>query len=137
MSFNDFKYRDQTIVRKLTAVLFTTLKRKRQGGIKLDDEDVRQEQTDEKDTYNVELAKKVLEEEDQKKEEIEKKKVDDLWAAFKADVDTPKQKPKPVVKSSGFCSLTSVVKVKNFCTQSFKAFINTFCKSFRYCVVDL
>ena len=68
------------------------------------------------------MAKKGVEEEDQKKEEIEKKKVDDLWAAFKADVGTPKQKPKPVVKSTGFCSLTSVVKVKHSCTHSFKDF---------------
>ena len=101
---------------------FNILKRKRQGGIKLDDEEVRQEPSDEKDTYNEELAKKVLEEEDQKKEEIEKKKVDDLWAAFKADVGTSKQKPKPVVKSTGFCSLTSVVKVKHSCGHSFKVF---------------
>ena len=86
--------------------------RKRQGGIKLDDEGSEQKETEEMDTYNAELAKRIVEEEEQKKEENEKKKVDDLWAAFKADVGAPKQKPKPVVKSTGFGSLTSVVKVE-------------------------
>ena len=54
------------------------------------------------------------EEEEEKKREAEKKKVDDLWAAFKADANASKPKAKPVVKSSGFSSFTSVVKVRRF-----------------------
>ncbi len=86
-------------------------RRKRQGGIKLDDDADVTEPAEDEDLYNEELAQKVVEEEKEKKEQVEKKKTDDLWASFIADVGAPKQKSKPAVMPSGLGSLTSLVKV--------------------------
>ena len=77
----------------------------------MDGEESGKEQAVEKDAYNQQLAQDVAEEQESRKEETEKKKTDDLWASFIADVGAPKQKPKPAARTSGLGSLTSVIKV--------------------------
>ena len=80
--------------------------RKRKGGIKLEGETVSEPQ--EEDTGNKQLEEEIAKEVEQKKEELQKKKADDLWSSFMSDVGkvTPKR-----TTSSSLGSLASLNKV--------------------------
>ena len=83
--------------------------RKRKGGIKLEGETVSEPQ--EEDTGNKQLEEEIAKEVEQKKEELQKKKADDLWSSFMSDVGkvTPKR-----TTSSSLGSLASLNKVSNW-----------------------
>ncbi|OWF53525.1 Craniofacial development protein 1 [Mizuhopecten yessoensis] len=86
--------------------------RKRKGGIKLDNDADKLEETEE-DKHKKELTKQIETEKSAKKEEQEKKRTDNLWASFMSDVGgRPKPKPAP---SSGLGALGSLSKP---CTSS-------------------
>ncbi|KAK7115136.1 craniofacial development protein 1-like [Littorina saxatilis] len=67
--------------------------RKRKGGIKLEEDNNAEKETN-GDAENTELAKKIQEEEAAKKAEKEKKKENDLWSRFLCDVK-PAARPPP------------------------------------------
>ena len=83
--------------------------RKRKGGIKLEGETVSEPQ--EEDTGNKQLEEEIAKEVEQKKEELQKKKADDLWSSFMSDVGkvTPKR-----TTSSSLGSLASLNKVSSW-----------------------
>ncbi|KAK6174404.1 hypothetical protein SNE40_017689 [Patella caerulea] len=68
--------------------------RKRQGGIKLENEECNEEENTTKDEENLKLAKEIANEKVAKKVEQEKKRADDLWSSFLSDVKpAPKRTP--------------------------------------------
>lgn len=83
--------------------------RKRVGGIQLEGEEAGPVVEDK----NVELEKQIQEEQKQKKEVQEKKRADDLWASFMADVGKRPEKKTGNSSASSASVSTSVVSKIN------------------------
>lgn len=92
--------------------------RKRKGGIKLEEDNNAEEETN-GDAENTELAKKIQEEEAAKKAEKEKKKENDLWSRFLCDVK-PAARPPP--KASPASTATKQVHPHTIFTLKVNAF---------------
>lgn len=99
-----------------------SVSRKRTGGIKLEGDD--EEVTEEPDDANKELEKQIKLEQEMKKQEVEKKRADDLWSSFMSDVGKrPEKRP---VASSGLGSLSkNINKVLSSLIRFCSAFENT------------
>lgn len=92
------------------------MSRKRKGGIKLEGEEVNKEETEEEIKARKELEEKIRLEQHQRKAEQEKKKADDLWSSFMADVGhKPKPKASLNVTSNTSSTVTKVCYIESYC----------------------
>ena len=87
-------------------------RKKRSGGIRLEDDEVEEEDANDdgaEDNYNEILAAEVEQEKIEKKKEEEKNHADSLWADFMKDVGGPKKtKNKPTSPETNKASCSKV-----------------------------